>query len=126
MGGHEANSGHLDVGGFPHGSWGCVCGVQGQAGTPMILALSIQKIKAQEIPDSHGNPTVEGDLFMAKGTEGPGGMPGLGGSWWCAGTWRGLRVVVKHIRSVGDLEGSRAGGDSPQDRAGFWGHIVNF
>lgn len=33
--------------------------------------------------------------------------------------------MVKHIRSVGDMESSRAGGDSPQDRFGFWGHIMN-
>uniref|UniRef100_A0A8U7NV76 Uncharacterized protein n=1 Tax=Corvus moneduloides TaxID=1196302 RepID=A0A8U7NV76_CORMO len=29
--------------------------------------MSIQKIMAQEILDSHGNPTAEVDLFTAKG-----------------------------------------------------------
>lgn len=44
----------------------------------MILALSIQEITAQEILDSYGNPTVEVDLFMAKGMEGRGGDAGMG------------------------------------------------
>lgn len=89
MGGHRASSGHLDTGVPPLEAGGGHLWSLGSGWDPHDLgfdpwvpyptAMSIQKIVARQILDSRGNPTVEVDLFMAKGMEGWGGGVGVGG-----------------------------------------------
>lgn len=84
MGGHRASSGHLDTGVPPLEAGGGRLWSPGSGWDPHDLgfdpwvpyptAMSIQKIMAWQIPDSHGNPAVEVDLFTAKGMEGWGGV----------------------------------------------------